>query len=116
MANCVGGDGAAVRTELRGLLGQGTSGRVYALQDHSLGRLVAIKCLQHSDIEDPQAVARIIDEARLTASLSHPNVLPIYDPRPRRRPRLRLFHHEAHRWASGLGSIIAFDHRASAAG
>jgi eukaryotic-like serine/threonine-protein kinase len=58
---------------------RGGMGRIEAAFDPLIGRQVAIKTL-HSEIrEDERAVAKFIEEARVTGQLEHPNVVPIYD-------------------------------------
>jgi hypothetical protein len=64
------------RYRVEGLLGVGGGGRVFAAMDHDLGRPVAMKVL--GDAADDNA-RHFIDEASITASLSHPNVLPVYE-------------------------------------
>jgi Tol biopolymer transport system component len=68
------------RYEIRGLLGEGAMGRVYRGYDPMLAREVAIKSLVHA--WDPDAAAlgrrRFEREARLLATLNHPNVAAIY--------------------------------------
>ncbi len=60
------------------LIGLGATGRVYAALDRDLEREVAVKILadDRSGVDDARS---FVDEARLTASLSHPNVLPVHD-------------------------------------
>ena len=63
-------------------VGQGGMSRVYRAYDPKLQREVAIKVLRprkrsSTKISDHQA--RLVREARAMASLSHPNVLPVYD-------------------------------------
>ncbi len=53
-------------------------GRVVHGIDPGLDRSVAIKSLHPSLIEKPDVVERFIREARLTAALDHPNVLPVH--------------------------------------
>src|SRR3954471_14862801 len=58
---------------------RGGMGRIEAAFDPLIGRRVAIKTL-HSEIrEDERAVAKFVEEARITGQLEHPNVVPIYD-------------------------------------
>ncbi len=57
------------------LLGVGAMGRVYKAIDEQLERTVAVKVLHTSDRED---VTRFHREARILASISHPNIAPIY--------------------------------------
>ena len=58
-------------------LGSGGMASVVLAEDERLGRLVAVKRLHTSSPED--ALARFRREARLGASLNHPNVVSIYD-------------------------------------
>jgi Protein kinase domain len=58
-------------------LGAGGSATVVLAEDRELGREVALKRL-HSD-DDPDVVKRFTREAKLGASLSHPNVVSVYD-------------------------------------
>ena len=66
------------RYDLGGVLGVGATGRVYALVDRNLERAVAVKVLVRQRAGDDE-LAAFVDEARITASLSHPNVLPVYE-------------------------------------
>jgi len=59
-------------------LGAGGMGEVYRARDTRLGRDVAIKVLPASLDQDRQYVARFKREARLLASLNHPNIAAIY--------------------------------------
>ena len=54
-------------------------GQVYRARDPRLGRDVAIKILQPHRSTDPEAVARLVREARVVASLAHSSILAIYD-------------------------------------
>jgi serine/threonine protein kinase/Tol biopolymer transport system component len=64
--------------EVVALLGAGGMGEVYRARDAKLGRDVAIKVLPASFAADPDRLARLEREARLLASLSHPNIGAIY--------------------------------------
>ena len=66
------------RYVLRGRLGIGGMGVVYAADDADLGRRVAIKLLHGTGSED-QARGRILREAQALAKLSHPGLVPVYD-------------------------------------
>jgi eukaryotic-like serine/threonine-protein kinase len=65
--------------QLTGLLARGGMGDVYRATDVRLRRDVAIKVLARSSTGDPRRVERFMHEARMTASLDHPNVVRIYD-------------------------------------
>ncbi|HYI12592.1 MAG TPA: protein kinase [Thermoanaerobaculia bacterium] len=60
-------------------LGQGGMGEVYRANDPRLGRDVAVKVLSRELIADADAAARFLREARAVASLSHANILSIFD-------------------------------------
>ena len=54
-------------------------GRVYLARDRSLSREVALKVLDERHAENPQFVERFRREAKAAASLSHPNMVTVYD-------------------------------------
>jgi serine/threonine protein kinase len=60
-------------------IGSGGMGVVYEAQDTRLPRSVAIKFLKPSLAADTIAVKRFKREARLSASLNHPNICTILD-------------------------------------
>jgi eukaryotic-like serine/threonine-protein kinase len=60
------------------LLGRGGMGEVYRAKDRKLGRDVAIKVLPEEFARDADRVARFQREAKLLASLNHPNIAAIY--------------------------------------
>jgi serine/threonine-protein kinase len=59
-------------------LGEGGMGAVYRATDTKLNRDVAIKVLPDALAADPDRLARFGREARVLASLSHPNIAAIY--------------------------------------
>ena len=59
-------------------LGAGGMGEVYRARDPKLGRDVALKVLPDELSRDPERTARFEREARLLASLNHPNVATLY--------------------------------------
>ena len=59
-------------------LGAGGMGEVWRARDTRLGREVAIKALPDAFAQDPERLARFEREAKLLASLNHPNVGAIY--------------------------------------
>ena len=64
--------------EITSHLGTGGMGEVYQASDTKLGRTVAIKFLPEAFGNDGDRVARFQREARVLASLNHPNVAAIY--------------------------------------
>ncbi len=60
-------------------LGAGGMASVYLAEDLRLGRRVAVKILHPQFAADPAFVARFDAEARTVASLSHPNIVQVYD-------------------------------------
>ncbi len=64
--------------EITSLLGKGGMGEVYRAKDLKLGRDVAIKMLPEEFARDPERVARFEREAKLLASLNHPNIAAIH--------------------------------------
>ena len=65
-------------TSCKALLGAGGMGEVYRAHDPKLGRDVAIKILPAAFTSDPDRLARFEREARMLASLNHPNICAIY--------------------------------------
>src|SRR5512139_1838035 len=59
-------------------LGKGGMGEVYQAKDQKLGRDVAIKVLPDEFARDTDRVARFQREAKLLASLNHPNIAAIH--------------------------------------
>jgi eukaryotic-like serine/threonine-protein kinase len=67
------------RYEVGPLLGSGGTAEVFEGFDRVLARRVAIKVLYSRFARDPQFVERFKREARAAASLTHPNVVGVYD-------------------------------------
>jgi eukaryotic-like serine/threonine-protein kinase len=65
--------------EILAPLGAGGMGEVYRARDTKLDRDVAVKVLPQSLSADADALARFEREAKAVASLSHPNILSIFD-------------------------------------
>jgi serine/threonine protein kinase len=59
-------------------IGRGGMGVVYEAEDTKLARKVAIKVLPEVFTQDPERLARFEREARLLASVNHPNIAAIY--------------------------------------
>ncbi len=66
------------RYELRELLGRGGMGEVYRAHDRHLGREVALKVVR-AERRSSRALQRFREEARATARLQHPGIVPVYE-------------------------------------
>src|SRR5262249_9766691 len=64
------------RYHVRRLLGRGGMGLVYLAHDPELDRLVALKVPK---LASPGAEERFLREARAAASVTHPNLCPVFD-------------------------------------
>ncbi len=65
--------------EILAPIGAGGMGKVYKARDTKLGREVAIKVLPAAFAENEERLARFEREARLLASLNHPNIATLFD-------------------------------------
>ncbi len=83
--------------EILSPLGAGGMGEVYLAKDSKLDRQVAIKVLPESMTRDVERVARFEREAKLLASLNHPNIAAIYG-------------FEEHRLDTGVTHFIVMEH------
>ncbi len=59
-------------------IGEGGMGQVYQATDTTLNRQVALKVLPDVFVADPDRLARFEREAKVLASLNHPNIAAIY--------------------------------------
>jgi eukaryotic-like serine/threonine-protein kinase len=64
--------------EITGAIGAGGMGEVYRARDAKLGRDVALKVLPEAFARDAERMARFQREAKVLASLDHPNIATIY--------------------------------------
>jgi len=64
--------------EILSAIGAGGMGEVYQAHDTKLGRDVAIKVLPEAFAHDPERLSRFQREAKMLASLSHPNIATIH--------------------------------------
>ena len=64
--------------DVTALIGEGGMGQVYQATDTKLDRDVALKVLPHAFTDDPERLARFEREAKVLASLNHPNIGHIY--------------------------------------
>jgi len=64
--------------EVLAAIGAGGMGEVYQVHDTKLGREVAIKVLPEAFAHDPERLSRFQREAKMLASLNHPNIATIH--------------------------------------
>ncbi len=76
-----GGSGRATPSRYRIIkeLGRGGMGIVYKAEDTTLQRVLAYKVLPDTVRDDPKALSAFLREARIAASLRHPNIVTIFD-------------------------------------
>src|SRR5688572_17026694 len=67
------------RYQVESELGRGALGVVFRAKDIMLERIVAIKVIQDKMSSDTVAALRFQREARLAASLQHPNIVTVFD-------------------------------------
>src|SRR6201987_2991767 len=67
-----------VKCEILSAIGAGGMGEVYQAHDIKRGRDVAIKVLPEAFAHDPERLARFQREAKMLASLNHPNIAMIH--------------------------------------
>jgi serine/threonine protein kinase len=73
-------DLSGTRYRILGIAGHGGMGTVFEAEDTTLHRRVALKVIQPSEaFLDPNAVDRLLDEARILARLEHPGIVPVHD-------------------------------------
>ena len=65
--------------EIVSVLGQGGMGTVYLARHTFTGRKAAVKLLHPEFARDPVLVSRLMNEARATAAIGHPNIIDIID-------------------------------------
>ncbi len=65
--------------EVLSLIGKGGMGEVYRARDITLNRTVALKLLKPAAAGDDSSKSRFLREARLAATLEHPNICTIFD-------------------------------------
>jgi len=79
MSQAAEGRVIAGRYELIALVGEGGMATLWRAMDEQLEREVAVKILRPQFGADPGFAARFRNEARIAGSLSHPNIVQVYD-------------------------------------
>ena len=64
---------------LESQLAEGGMGLISAVYDQDLKRTLVMKVMRPDQIAEPQVVKEFVDEARITAQLQHPNIVPVHD-------------------------------------
>ena len=67
------------RYEIECLAGEGATALVYRAHDPDIGRTVAIKVLKKETAADQDYLSRFQREAQSAGTISHPNIVTIYD-------------------------------------
>jgi Protein kinase domain len=94
---------------IEAVAGRGGMGVVYRATQLRLDRIVAFKAIAPELARDPEFRARFQREARLAASIEHPNVIPIYEADELESGELYL----VMRWVEGtdLRELLTREHR-----
>ncbi|MCK6489672.1 MAG: SUMF1/EgtB/PvdO family nonheme iron enzyme [Planctomycetes bacterium] len=74
-----GGSADAGRFSIKRKLAAGGMGAVLEIADRDFGRNTAMKVIKPEARNHPDALVRFLAEARVTAQLEHPNIVPIHD-------------------------------------
>ena len=69
-------------------LGWGALGDVYRARDTKIGRTVALFQPPAHLVTDPDRRARFVEDARIAATLNHPNIAALFDVVEQERPLL----------------------------
>jgi len=67
------------RYQIKGQIGAGGMGAVYHAFDQSKQENIAVKVLLPALVKDDRARSRFMDEARISAKLSHPGIVNVFD-------------------------------------
>ena len=63
---------------LLGPVGKGAMGHIHVVEEHDLGRHVALKRLLPEVVGEDEVLGRFYREAQITAQLEHPSIVPVY--------------------------------------
>jgi serine/threonine protein kinase len=64
---------------VRGVIGEGGMSTIYEAEHVGLDRMVAMKVLHPSLADDPEAIARLKQEARVVSAIGNPNICAVFD-------------------------------------
>lgn len=67
------------RYQLLGKFAEGGQGEISTARDRVLDRFVAVKSLKAEHVDNQGVVARFVAEAKVTAQLDHPAIVPLYE-------------------------------------
>lgn len=67
------------RFEVEAVIAEGGMGTVYRVRHIALGSVFAMKVLRRDLADDHEVAARLVDEARATAAIGHPNIVGVTD-------------------------------------
>jgi len=67
------------RYEVEAVIAEGGMGTVYRIRHVALGSVFAMKVLRRDLADDAEVSARLVDEARATAAIGHPNIVGVTD-------------------------------------
>src|SRR5262245_31241425 len=67
------------RYDLGVKIARGGMGVVYRAQDRLLNRTVAVKVMRGKFLARPDLMRRFLAEARISARLQHPGIVPVYE-------------------------------------
>ncbi len=67
-----------VRYRIKKVIGEGATGKVFLVNDFNFDREVAMKIPKQKDVQEKD-IDDFIREAHVSASLEHPNIVPVYD-------------------------------------
>ncbi|MBD3316253.1 MAG: protein kinase [Chitinivibrionales bacterium] len=75
----IGPTDSGKRYVIKGVVGKGATGRIFAMRDNGLDRTVAVKLLDKKKERKRGRRGQFVHEARVTATLEHPNIMPVHD-------------------------------------
>ena len=67
------------RYEVEGVVAEGGMGTVYRVRHIALGNTFAMKVLRRDLARETELASRLVDEARATAAIGHPNIVAVTD-------------------------------------